>query len=272
MTTAALPSEDRLLELLADEATQGLSEQEARELEELLGRHGAADRHALEHAAAALDIALSVRGRKLSDLEPMPEHVRRSIPVPQPAQPLRLVGATKAVPAQSRPSAWASLGWLAAAACAVFAAIGWYGRSAVPVGTSTPVAWSRSDVEKLKQAGDVRVVSWTKATDPTGAGCEGEVVWSPTRQEGYMVFRGLKANDPRVEQYQLWIFDPGRDERYPVHGGVFNIGDPSGETVVKIVPRLAVPNASAFVITVEKPGGVWVSDRSRIPVLAKVQS
>ena len=74
-----------------------------------------------------------------------------------------------------------------------------------------------------------------------------------------------------ISRYQLWIFDKDRDERYPVHGGVFDVPSGASEAVVRIQPRLSVPNATLFVVTVERPGGVWVSDRSRIPVLAKAK-
>ena len=38
-----------------------------------------------------------------------------------------------------------------------------------------------------------------------------------------MRFRGLAANNPTQIQYQLWMFDAERDERYPVDGGVFDV-------------------------------------------------
>jgi len=51
----------------------------------------------------------------------------------------------------------------------------------------------------------------------------GEVIWDAQRGGGYLKLTGLPVNDPQREQYQLWIFDGTRDERYPVDGGVFNI-------------------------------------------------
>ena len=51
----------------------------------------------------------------------------------------------------------------------------------------------------------------------------GEVVWSAAEQRGYLRIAGLPVNDPKARQYQLWIFDARRDERYPVDSGVFDV-------------------------------------------------
>ena len=82
-----------------------------------------------------------------------------------------------------------------------------------------------------------------------------------------MRFTGLRRNNPNVEQYQLWIFDARRDERYPVDGGVFDITH-DGAEVVAIKATLKVNVPLMFAITIERPGGVVVSDRSRIAALA----
>jgi hypothetical protein len=72
-----------------------------------------------------------------------------------------------------------------------------------------------------------------------------------------------------VAQYQLWIFDAERNEAYPVDGGVFDVLDgATDDVVVRIDPRLPVRRATAFAITVEQPGGVVVSTRERLPLLA----
>lgn len=111
-------------------------------------------------------------------------------------------------------------------------------------------------------------IPWQALADPTASGfVSGDVVWSNAEQAGYMRFQGLAANDPEIEQYQLWIFDAQRDEARPVDGGVFNVSR-SGEVVVPIDAKLLVHDAAAFAITVERPGGVVVSDRSRLALLA----
>jgi Anti-sigma-K factor rskA len=106
------------------------------------------------------------------------------------------------------------------------------------------------------------------APDATKGTDLGEVVWSTEAQQGFMTFRGLPVNDPTKEQYQLWIIDPSRDEK-PVDGGVFDIAS-AGESIVPIRAKLRVDKPTVFAITVEKPGGVVVSDQKRLPLLAKL--
>ncbi len=96
----------------------------------------------------------------------------------------------------------------------------------------------------------------------------GDVVWSSSAQEGYMTIRGLPVNDKSQEQYQLWIIDPTRDEK-PVDGGVFDITNAT-ESIIPIRAKLQVDKPTLFAITIEKPGGVVVSDQKRLPLLAKV--
>ena len=89
----------------------------------------------------------------------------------------------------------------------------------------------------------------------------GDVVWNPVTQQGFLRFVGLRPNDPQMHQYQLWIFDAARDQRYPVDGGVFDVPANQGEVVVPIRAALPVGSAKAFAVTIEKPGGVVVSGR-----------
>jgi anti-sigma-K factor RskA len=103
--------------------------------------------------------------------------------------------------------------------------------------------------------------------DPAAAGVTGDVVWDPATQRGYLHFVGLAPNDPALRQYQLWIFDGGRDKRYPVDGGVFDVPSNSTEVVIPIHAALPVLVAKAFAVTIEKPGGVVVSGREHVVVL-----
>ena len=80
----------------------------------------------------------------------------------------------------------------------------------------------------------------------------------------------MPVNDPGVEQYQLWIIDPRRDDE-PIDGGVFDISK-SGEVIVPINAKLDVISPQAFAVTIEKPGGVVVSTQERLPLLAKVDA
>jgi len=110
--------------------------------------------------------------------------------------------------------------------------------------------------------------NWSAAGDPTGRGVTGDVVWDARTQTGYMRFVGLRRNDAAREQYQLWIFDGRRDQRYPVDGGVFD-ADGSDEVIVPIRARVPVGTPLAFAVTIERAGGVVVSERERVVVIAR---
>ena len=86
-----------------------------------------------------------------------------------------------------------------------------------------------------------------------------------------MTFRDLPPNDPTRRQYQLWIVDGKRDAAHPVDGGVFDMPNGQTDVVIPIDPKILVHDAQAFVVTVETVGGVVVSDREQIVVLAKPQ-
>lgn len=113
-------------------------------------------------------------------------------------------------------------------------------------------------------------VAWTPTSDPTASGVTGEVLWSARAQRGVMRFAGLAPNDQRRSQYQLWIFDKQRDQRYPVDGGVFDIPAGQTEVLVPIQARIPVGEAVMFAVTVEQAGGVVVSNRERIAVVASL--
>ena len=179
-------------------------------------------------------------------------------------------------------------GWLAAAAALLLAVIGWWPRNqsgpggaggsgtnssaSIGGGAAPSLAEQLANLERQ----DPRAVraAWVMPApeSPDAAcpeGCAGEVVWSNTLQKGFMVFKGLAVNDPSSSQYQLWIFDKDRPEATPVDGGVFDVTK-SGEVIVPIHAKLKVGEPILFAVTVEPPGGVVVSKRERIPVLANV--
>jgi anti-sigma-K factor RskA len=81
-----------------------------------------------------------------------------------------------------------------------------------------------------------------------------------------MELPGLKINDPDKEQYQLWIFEKGDLEPHPIDGGVFDIT--GSDDVIEIEAKI-LARAKYFAVTVEKPGGVVVSDRSRIATVGE---
>ena len=150
-------------------------------------------------------------------------------------------------------------GWTAAAALLAVVLF-----SSEPSSTAETPTSERATL--LAEAPDAVTVPWNA---PQDSGLAGDVVWSDTQNEGYMRIRGLDPNDPTESQYQLWIFrgtDPGV-EPHPVDGGVFDV-DSSGEVVIPIDAKLSVGRAGLFAVTIEEPGGVVVSEREEIVLVA----
>lgn len=278
----------RAEELLALRAVEGLAAEEGRELAALLGAGLQLDVDGFDAAAAALDQAMTI------DEEPLPVILReRVLSAAREAGLLGMDGESKSVNARAkteapdvvsferrrRPAATSTwIPWLAAAAATLVAIVGWWPRAAptqapemiseAPVEAETPVR--ESAVAAIESARDRIVRSWSATEDPTATAAGGEVVWSSDRQDGFMRISGLAANDPSVEQYQLWIFDRAQDERYPIDGGVFDIPAGAAEAVVPIDAKIAVEEPYLFAVTVERPGGVVVSSRARIALVAEV--
>ena len=174
-------------------------------------------------------------------------------------------------PAMSRPSWLTWGGWLAAAAMFVLF-VQSNGREQVtdPVRVVAATDSRAALRDSLLATPGVQRQAWTPTTDSAATGASGEVLWDPVSQRGIMRFVGMSANDRERWQYQLWIFDAERDERYPVDGGVFDIPSGRGEVLIPIRARLEVTKAVLFAVTVEPPGGVVVSNRERIAVTAQL--
>ena len=278
-----IPENDRLLELLADNALVGLSTDERTELRRLADSLGVdADTLAEEWELIAGDLSV---GLSAAD-ESMPADLMASCVAAGEAW--MEGGSRDAVMAEPKPvyqdaprpirfnpeggaprgrSAWT--GWLVAAALALVAGVSLFSRPSLP--GAQPVVTLASQREALLESDPGAIkLDWMKWGEAY-AEVTGTVVWSQERQEGYMTFKGLPTNDPNVEQYQLWIVDGSRGvplEVPPVDGGVFDI-DPAGievlpetgEMIVRIEAKLPVGQPVAFGITLEKPGGAVVSER-----------
>jgi hypothetical protein len=147
------------------------------------------------------------------------------------------------------------LPWLAAAAAILLAVVAWW---------PAPRVDARADRQRLlARAGDAVTLAWKDWDSPEVAGVTGDVVWSDKAQKGYMRFANLPTKADA--EYQLWIIDSrGMEQR--ISGGIFN-GGPA-EIVVPVTPGIEVRGAAAFAVTIEKPGGTWVSDMSRRVVIA----
>jgi anti-sigma-K factor RskA len=225
------------------EATEGLGRSErARMLE----RVGSVEFEELELLLAEVHVA------GLGQFETPPagllQKLRESAPhsIPRRA-PKRLSAA-----------AWsAALGWSIAAALVLWIAL------RAPAAPREDLAVMRERL--LASASDLVRADWTASADPLAGDVNGDVVWSRSRQEGYMRLRRLPGNDPRQQQYQLWIFDKSRAEweARPVDGGVFDVAA-GAEVIVPVSAKLEVREPALFAITLEQPGGVVVSRREHL--------
>lgn len=185
----------------------------------------------------------------------LPKGLRESILAAAPSAPLQ---------AQAPPRKWSwitATGWVTAAALL----LAWWSFGSV----SRTKTFAERRSELLGRGADSLRVEWAKSEHPDAKSAAGDVVWSPGLQEGFMRFRGLRPNDPTKEQYQLWVFDATRDDRYPVDGGVFDVPAGSEEVIVPIHATLHVEKPVLFAVTRERPGGVVVSDRSQLVIAAK---
>lgn len=269
---------DRLDDLLADLATTGLDARDAAELATLT-----ADPPRLaepfELAAAALDRAFSVGAPDV-----MPQHVRASaesalrsaMAGAVSSDSLRLSrGAADAPLPAAHPTPYASTAsrssfawapWLIAAACLAFAASIWMQRQPQSPNTPNPapVAALPTPEQLLSLPGTVRV-QWQPQKDAACTDCSGDVIWDNASQQGYIRLHHLAVNDPTREQYQLWIID--KTQKHPIDGGVFDI-TAEGDVVIPIDAKIRVTDPAAFAVTVERPGGVVVSDLGRVAVMA----
>jgi len=254
---------DRLEELLADRALEWLDPADEAELRALAGDTLAARLAEYETAAAAALLALTPS-------EPLPPELWERLEIQAREHFADAEGIPSGPGATVRGQSWTSrpaYGWFAAAAALILALLAWLpqltGHRALDAGVELQALLERAPSDLLR-------VAWTASEDPGAAGAGGEVVWSSSEQRGYMRFEGLAANDPARTQYQLWVFDKEQDERYPVDGGVFDVPAGGGAAVVSIDPKLAVDAPYLFSVTVEKPGGVVVSSRERLVLVAPV--
>lgn len=201
---------------------------------------------------------------------------------------VRAAAAPVAAPDARRASRGGALGWFAAAACLVLALFGWFRPVqlggppvadvpvALPPAVVTPPKISEpvpptpaEQRDALLANTDTIKVTLGATKDPAAKGVTGDVVWNPVTQRGYLHFVGLASNDPTIRQYQIWIFDGNRDKRYPVDGGVFDVPADATEVVIPIHAALPISAAAAFAVTVEKAGGVVVSNLGHVVVLGK---
>ena len=295
--------DERLIDLVIKELGEPLSDSEMRSLETFDAADVGRLRRDLERAAAAVTLAARLTDeplpgrvharleRQAADFFARPSAVASASSTPgvsdldtrdrkAPAGEAPVTGLSVRATAVRRPPALGnSAGWWAAAACLALAAVGWL-RSPSPL-TASPASTTAGGLvdaapspatlrAQLLASGHALRAEIPAGKDPASSGVTGDVVWDPVSQRGYMRFVGLKPNDPALQQYQIWVFDAGRDQRYPVDGGIFDVPACGGDIVIPIRVGVPVRAAKAFAVTVEKPGGVVVSAREHIVALAQL--
>ena len=241
-------SPDRLQELLLDRALWGLSRAEERELRSARDLAWVGEElRRWDRAASSATVAM------LSGVEETPPATLLS----------RLQDDAIGFLSRQR-GARTGPGWRAFAAVVLAAvSVFWWISLASP-----EMAPPRQETALLLQTPGVFHSEWQPGPSPLSGSVRGEMVWSDREQEGYMVFMGLPANDPEENQYQLWIFDATRSGDYPVDGGVFDIPPASFQVRIPVDAKLGIRQATMFAVTVERPGGVVVSDREHIVAVA----
>lgn len=260
---------DELFDLLSDRALFGLDESESERLEELLRSNSWVRADCLDETAAELATAFEQAAPMPADVA---ERIRNGVhdEIADASPEALAFPQTVDAPATSGPSAgW--LGWVAAAAAIALAVIAWQPEAPGVRSSAQLVSWVDNHPDAVRW-------DWAPGLVNPAEDVTGYVTFSPESQEGYMLIKGLEPNDPRIQQYQLWIWDQERepdpanptplaDNVHPVDGGVFDVND-RGEVVVPIKIPLRVDKPYLFAVTVERPGGVVKSDKSSVPLIA----
>jgi len=276
-----------LYDLLIKRVTEGLDPDEQKQLDQFDPQFVQLESRAIETTAAAIGVASL-------DAEPMPEHlvarIGASYPKAQAESAAEFDGGAT-IPSMApvltaedifeqkpRRFVFAMLGWAAAVVLLVVLGVQFYSyrmnkqpeKTAVtplpaPSETAT-MAEQRDDL--LRSAPDTISATWAPG-NMKDMQVSGDIVWSDAKQAGYVRLRGLPPNDPTKTSYQLWIFDKSQDK--PIDGGVFDVSA-NGEMILPVNAKLHAVKPGMFAITVEKPGGVVVSQKDKIATLAKVET
>jgi anti-sigma-K factor RskA len=272
---------DRFFDLLTSKAVYGLDDEAQRQLDGFDSELAEFELHSLRQTAAAISMI------GIDTSEQMPSHLyekiadeaetyfRTNLPesarVSSPASPDKEISG----------SPWfAWLGWAVAAAACIALAVNIFVMrpsepqvAQIPQMTEAPRVLTPAErrEEMLKSSASMVKAEWALGNVKDIKTISGDVVWSDEMQAGYMRFRGLPANDPHKETYQLWIFDKTQDKATPIDGGTFDV-PAEGEVVIPINAKLNARDPEMFAITIEKPGGVVVSKREKIATLAKVEA
>ena len=255
--------ESEFAECLAGYVMGDLTTEEFKEHESVKPSIGTPTLSDLERVAATVSLSA------IDQVEAMPESLRRSISntgraIVSEVATRRIADVVKVAPPQSGRFR-ERLAWIACLAASLLAVFFWQ-RSLGDSSREGDSPLTRDSF--IASAADLIQAKWSVGPTPLKNEVSGDVVWSDSQQQGFMRFVGMPANDPKVWQYQLWILDLTRDSK-PIDGGVFDITT-GEESIVAIQAKLPVNQPLGFAVTIEKPGGVVVSDQNRMPLLAFV--
>jgi len=273
-------TEERLLDLLCKQAVHGLTNEELNEFRSTEGTfESSVDLASLEMTAAAIAISAVPAN------DTLPDHLKAGILAQADeyfaAQNNANSPAMTSVSQTGKPSMpiWGWLGWGAAAAASLLLIVNiWNSKPAdiaVNTATQSPIperlspAQMRDRFMAAVPSSEMVKAEWGQG-NVANLAVSGDVVWSDKMQEGYLRFTNLPKNDTSQYTYQLWIFDENQDPKTPIDGGIFDV-NADGEIIIPITAKLHARGAKAFAITMEKPGGVMVSDRSKIVTLGSVK-
>lgn len=275
-------TDELLIDLLIEQATHRLTDAEQTELDALEnGRH--------DNSFDLTVSAISLIGEKGD--QAMPSHLRANVRAAaeryfdeaEESSRVQLAPQFDSSTAEGKRSRlnWNWLGWaVAAAACLILVANLYLtrvqpGQQLAGGPTPTPVSEILTPAqERQKMMGSSPdMIKATVAKGNVGeiTDISGDIVWSDSKQAGYVRLRGLPMNDNKKQQYQLWIFDETQSDKTPIDGGVFDVNE-NGEVTIPIKATLKTRKPKMFAITVEQPGGVMVSTREKIAALAKVET
>lgn len=279
---------ERMLDLLTDRVLFGLTPEQESELAELESKYPELKNdNSFDLTAGAINLT------RVETVEPMPAHLREKItasadaffdkqvmpanvinfqPKPREISPTvtdKTEAVNNVVPLTPKSSGWQWLGWaVAAAACIALIVNVWFSRNQLP---SQPLTTAQQREQLLKDTPDIVKANWSEADPKQPRGVSGDIVWSNSKQKGFLRLRGIPKNDANKETYQVWIFDAAQDEKTPIDGGVFDVNE-NGEVIIPIDAKLKVEKPQMFAVTAEKPGGVVVSKREKLMTIAKVSA
>jgi len=262
--------DDRLEQLLADEAAYGLDLTSGTEVEEMMqsGTGTGVERDDFMRVAGLMQLGFLHQDQ--GSAERMPEVLREKIaqqaheffgqqltqsPSVTDIRSARKPREERAPQAPAR--SWLNAdraGWAVAAGLVLAFFV--LRPDQAPLSTEPSITQQRA---AIMASANTIIAPWASGVAADGyEEVTGDVVWSDSEQAGFMRLSGLVANNAASAQYQLWIVDPDRDER-PVDGGVFNVPAGVDEVIIPIDSKLNISAPAAFAITLEKPGGVVVS-------------